>query len=48
MNNDRKRKRMELGAEALAEALLDFSVHSDNADDLIDWKSIKSRGNLKN
>lgn len=36
MNNDRKQKRRDLGADALADALLDPAVHSDEADDLIE------------
>jgi len=33
--NDRKQKRIDLGADALADALLTLAVHSDEADDLI-------------
>lgn len=36
MKDDRKRKLIDLGAETLAEALLDLSVHSEAADDLIE------------
>jgi hypothetical protein len=36
MKNDRKRKLIVLGVEALADALLNLSVHSDEADDLIE------------
>ncbi len=36
MNNDRKQKLIDLGAESLAEVLLDLAVHSDEADDLIE------------
>ena len=33
--NDRKQKLIDLGPDALAEALLNLAVHSDEADDLI-------------
>jgi Family of unknown function (DUF6880) len=36
MTNERKQKLIDLGSETLAEALLDFAVHSDEADDLIE------------
>ena len=36
MNDNRKQKLIELGAETLADALLDLAVHSDTADDLIE------------
>ncbi len=36
MENERKQKLIDLGAEALAEALLDLAVHSDAADDRIE------------
>jgi hypothetical protein len=36
MNDNRKQKLIELGPETLAETLLDLSIHSDEADDLID------------
>ena len=36
MKDDRKRKLIDLGAETLAETLLDLSVHSEAADDLIE------------
>jgi Family of unknown function (DUF6880) len=36
MNDSRKQKLIDLGAETLAEALLDIAVHSDAADDLIE------------
>jgi hypothetical protein len=36
MKNDRKQKLIALGADALADALLEISVHSEQADDLIE------------
>ncbi len=36
MEMDRKEKLIELGAEALAEALLEVSVYSEGVDDLIE------------
>lgn len=36
MANERKQKLIDLGSETLAEALLDFAIHSDEADDLIE------------
>ena len=36
MQHDRKKKLIELGAEPLADALLEFSLQSDAADDLIE------------
>jgi hypothetical protein len=36
MTNDRKQKLIDLGADTLAEALLNLAVHSDAADDLIE------------
>lgn len=36
MNNDRKKKMVDLGAEILADALLELALHSDVADDLIE------------
>lgn len=36
MNNDRKQKLIDLGADALADALLNIAVFSDEADDLIE------------
>jgi len=36
MTNDRKQKLIDLGADALAEALLDLAMHSEEADDLIE------------
>ncbi|MBU4318201.1 MAG: hypothetical protein KKF30_13135 [Proteobacteria bacterium] len=36
MTNDRKQKLIDLGADALADALLDLAVHSEAADDLIE------------
>lgn len=35
MGTDRKQKLIALGADALADALLDLAVHSNEADDLI-------------
>nr|WP_320014381.1 hypothetical protein [uncultured Desulfobacter sp.] len=34
-DNDRKRKLIDLGPDALADALLNLAVHSDETDDLI-------------
>ena len=36
MANDRKQKLIDLGADALADALIDLAVHSDKANDLIE------------
>ncbi len=36
MKNDCRQKLIELGAETLADALLELAVHSDTADDLIE------------
>ena len=36
LGSDRKQKLIALGADVLAEALLNFAVHSDEADDLIE------------
>lgn len=36
MDNDRKQKMIDLGAEILADALLELALHSDVADDLIE------------
>ena len=36
LGNDRKQKLIALGADALADALLNIAVHSDEADDLIE------------
>jgi len=36
MNNDRKQKLIALGADTLADALLNLAVQSDAADDLIE------------
>jgi hypothetical protein len=36
MSNERKQKLIDLGAEALADALLNLAVHSDEADELIE------------
>lgn len=36
MGSNRKQKLIDLGAEAIADALLDLAVHSDEADDLIE------------
>ena len=36
MNNNRKQKLIDLGAETLVDALLDLAVHSGAADDMIE------------
>ena len=46
MNDNRKQKLIELGPETLAEALLDLSIHSDEADDLIERLGITTVNDL--
>lgn len=36
MNTSRKKKLIDLGPDALADALLSLAIHSDEADDLIE------------
>ena len=46
-DNDRKQKLIDLGADALADALLDLTVHSDDADDLIERLIATSKENVQ-
>lgn len=47
MKNNRKQKLMDLGADALADALLGLAVHSDEADDLIERLIATPRENVQ-
>ncbi|MFQ5355978.1 MAG: tetratricopeptide repeat protein [Mariprofundaceae bacterium] len=47
MTDPRKEKLIELGAEALAEALVSLTVHSDEADDLIEHLIATPKGNVQ-
>ena len=47
MANERKQKLIDLGSETLAEALLDFAIHSDEADDLIEQLISTSKENVQ-
>lgn len=47
MKNNRKQKMMDLGADALADALLGLAVHSDEADDLIERLIATPRENVQ-
>ena len=47
MRGDRKQKLIDLGAEALADALLKIAVHSDEADDLIEQLIATPKENIQ-
>ncbi len=47
MNNDRKQRLIDLGAEALADALLDLAAHSDETDDLIEQLIATPKENIQ-